>query len=386
VEQRRARGAVGQYHRFHPNKYLRDLYGAPVRIVVASSAPILTTTPTAIATSAGRTAVFTVAAAGNAPFTYQWFRGTTAVGTGATLTLNNVSAVDAGDYTVVVTNSLGSTRSVVAKLTVDGTARLANISTRAGTGPGERTLIAGFVVTGATTKTVLVRGIGPGLSAFGLTGLLPDPKITLYDSAGLVVATNDNYDSAKTPSGLVLGVGAFPLTNGNDAALVAPLAPGGYTVQVADTASRTGVALVEVYEADNNTNRISNLSSRAFVGAGASIAIGGISVQGEKSRQFLIRGIGPALGGFGVTGALADPVLTLTTALGATVASNDNWGSGGHAADIAAASAKVGAFALPSGSKDSVLLITLAPGNYTALIAGVGDTTGVALVEVYEVP
>jgi hypothetical protein len=359
---------------------------APVRIVVAPSAPILTSQPASIATSTGRSAIFTVSAAGNAPFTYQWFRGTTSVGTGSTLTLNGVSAAIAGDYAVVVTNNLGSTRSNAVQLTVDGMARLANISTRAGTGPGENTLIAGFVVTGATTKTVLVRGIGPGLSAFGLTGLLPNSKIILYDSVGNTVATNDDYDGAATPNGLVTGVGAFPLTNRSDAALVSTLAPGTYTVQVTDTANRSGVALVEVYEADNNTNRIVNLSSRAFVGAGAGIAIGGISVQGEKPRQFLVRGIGPALGAFGVSGALADPVLTLTTALGATVASNDDWGSAGNAADITASAGKVGAFTLASGSKDSAILITLTPGNYTALIAGANDTTGVALVEVYEIP
>jgi hypothetical protein len=111
-------------------------------------------------------------------------------------------------------------------------------------------------------------------------------------------------------------------------------------------------------------------------------------VQGETPRQFLIRGIGPALTAFGVTGALADPVLTLTTALGTTVATNDDWSINSTAttAEITSASLKVGAFALSANSKDSVLLISLAPGNYTALISGANDTTGIALVEVYEVP
>ena len=359
---------------------------APVRIVVAPSAPVLTAAPASLTASTGRTAVFNVAAAGSAPFTYQWFRGTTPVGTGTTLTLNPVTTADAGDYTVVVTNSLGSTRSSVAKLTVDSSARLANISTRAGTGPGDSTLIAGFVITGASAKKVLIRGIGPSLSAFGLGGLLPNPKITLYDGDRRVIATNDDFDRATTPNGLASGVSGFPLSNPTDAALVATLVPGNYTVQVTDSAARSGVALVEVYAADTTDNRISSLSSRAFVGAGPAIGICGITVEGERPRQFLIRAVGPTLSEFNVGDTLPDPFLTLTTASGVPVASNDNWGSVGSGSQISAATAAVGAFALPAASKDSALLITLAPGNYTALISGVNDVTGVAIIEVYEMP
>ena len=359
---------------------------APVRIVVAPSAPVLTAAPASLTASTGRTAVFNVAAAGSAPFTYQWFRGTTPVGTGTTLTLNPVTTADAGDYTVVVTNSLGSTRSSVAKLTVDSSARLANISTRAGTGPGDSTLIAGFVITGASAKKVLIRGIGPSLSAFGLGGLLPNPKITLYDGDRRVIATNDDFDRATTPNGLASGVSGFPLSNPTDAALVATLVPGNYTVQVTDSAARSGVALVEVYAADTTDNRISSLSSRAFVGAGPAIGICGITVEGERPRQFLIRAVGPTLSEFNVGDTLPDPFLTLTRASGVPVASNDNWGSVGSGSQITAATAAVGAFALPAASKDSALLITLAPGNYTALISGVNDVTGVAIIEVYEMP
>jgi uncharacterized delta-60 repeat protein len=359
---------------------------APVRIVVTPSIPILTATPASLTVTTGRTSVFTVAAVGSAPFTYQWFRGTTPVGTGTTLTLNPVTTADAGDYTVVVTNSLGSTRSSIAKLTVDSSARLANISTRAGTGPGDSTLIAGFVITGASAKKVLIRGIGPSLSAFGLGGLLPNPKITLYDGDRRVIATNDDFISVTTPNGLAPGVNGFPLSNPTDAALVATLTPGNYTVQVTDSAARSGVALVEVYAADTTDNRISSLSSRAFVGAGPAIGICGITVEGERPRQFLIRAVGPTLSEFNVGNTLPDPLLTLTTASGVPVASNDNWGSVENGAQIAAATAAVGAFALPTASKDSALLITLAPGNYTALISGVNDVTGVAIIEVYEMP
>jgi hypothetical protein len=153
-----------------------------------------------------------------------------------------------------------------------------------------------------------------------------------------------------------------------------------------DTSARSGVGLLEVYRAEGSQSRLVNLSSRGFVGTGASIAIAGIAVAGEQPRRFLIRGVGPALRSFGVDDVLGDPVLTLTTALGATVATNDNWGAASTAADIITTSATVGAFALPSGSKDAVLLISLAPGTYTALIGRANDATGIALVEVYEVP
>jgi hypothetical protein len=297
-------------------------------------------------------------------------------------------------YITAATNTQGVFRFALSNLNLGpapvapptGSARLTNISLRASAGTGDNTLIAGFVVSGTSGKRVLMRGVGPGLAAFGLTGLLPDPRVTVFDSAGRSVASNDDYDNVLTPSGVVSGVGAFPLTNLSDAALVVTLAPGSYTAQIADAANRTGVALIEVYEADDTSNRISNLSGRAFVGSGSSVAICGIAVQGDSSRQFLIRGIGPALSGFGVNGALVNPLLTLTTAAGATVATNDDWGSAGNTADIIAAAAKVGAFALTSGSKDSAVLISLAPGNYTGLISGANGTTGIALLEVYEVP
>jgi hypothetical protein len=297
-------------------------------------------------------------------------------------------------YIVAATNTQGVFRFALSNLNLGpapvdppaGTARLTNISLRAGAGTGDTTLIAGFVVSGNSGKRVLVRGVGPGLAAFGLTGLLPDPRVSVLDSAGRTVTSNDDYDNVLTPSGVVTGVGAFPFTNRSDAALVVTLAPGSYTAQIADAANRTGVALIEVYDADDTGNRISNLSGRALVGTGANVAICGIAVQGDKPRQFLIRGIGPALTGFGVNGALVDPLLTLTSATGATVATNDDWESAGNAADLIASAAKVGAFTLPRGSKDSAVLISLAPGNYTGLISGANGTTGIALLEVYEVP
>ncbi len=356
---------------------------APIRIVIAESSPVFYIQPTSISSSLGRSATFAATAAGSGTINYQWYRGTMLVGTGATLTLKNMTASDSGDYTLVATNSLGTTRSSTVQLSLDGFTRLANISTRAKAGPADNTLIAGFVISGATSKSVLIRGIAQGLAPFGLTGLLPEAQLTLFDASGKALKT---LVGLEVPNGVVAGTGAFPLgTSGSDSAFVATLAAGNYTVQLSDRQARTGVALIEVYEADDNSNRISNLSSRAYVGAGASIAIGGISVQGDKPRQFLIRGVGPTLKDFGVSTALLDPVLKLTTALGAPVAENDDWSTSTNKAAIVAATAKL-TFPFTEGSLDAAILITLSAGNYTALISGKNDTTGVALVEVYEIP
>lgn len=359
----------------------------PVRIVVAPAAPVILAQPVAVTVSSGRTATLTVEAGGSAPFTYQWFRGTTLVGNGSALTISNFTAADSGDYSVVVRNSLGATTSSIARLTVDGTPQLVNISTRATAGTGDRALIAGFVIRGAATKNVVVRGLGPALASFGVPGTLLNPVLTLNDGAGRVVATNDNWSTTATPPALFASLGAFALANGSaDAALQTSLSAGSYTATVSDSANRTGTALVEIYEADSNSTRLVNLSTRAFVDLGSGIGIAGIVVRGQQPGRYLIRGVGPALTTFGVGGALADPVLVLTTSLGVTVASNDNWSTNTNAGELANAAAAVGAFPLPANSRDAALLVTLAPGSYTALVSGAANTTGVALVEVYEVP
>jgi uncharacterized delta-60 repeat protein len=364
-----------------------SVVSAPVRVVVAPSAPIILSAPTAATVSLGRTATLAVTAGGSAPFTYQWFRGTMLVGTGATLTIASATAADAGDYSVVVRNSLGATTSAIARLAVDGSPQLVNISTRATAGTGDRALIAGFVVRGAADKRVVVRGLGPALASFGLPGTLPDPVLTLRDDAGRVLATNNNWDATATPPALFASLGAFALINASaDAALQISLLPGGYTATVADTASRPGTALVEIYEADTNNTRLVNLSTRAFVDTGSAIGIAGIVVRGAQAGRYLIRGAGPALTAFGVGGALADPVLVLTTSLGVTVASNDNWSANTNAGEITGAAAVVGAFPFAGNSRDAALFLTLPPGSYTALVSGAANTTGVALVEVYEVP
>ncbi len=269
------------------------------------------------------------------------------------------------------------------------TPRLINLSTRAQVGTGGDILITGFNITGTGNKTVLIRATGPALTPFGVTGVLADPKLELYSGTTLL-QSNDNWLAADAAT--FSSVGAFALTGGSkDAALVATLAPGGYTAQVSGIGAGTGVALVEVYEVGSGTAQLTNLSSRALVGTGGNILIPGIVISaGSGTRTLLVRAIGPTLTSFGVAGALADPTMTISTSTGTVVATNDNWGTAvgstaASATTLAAAFTQAGAFLLTAGTKDAAVLADFAPGSYTVQVSGVGNTTGVALVEVYDV-
>jgi hypothetical protein len=182
--------------------------------------------------------------------------------------------------------------------------------------------------------------------------------------------------------------GAFPLNLGSgDAAIVRTLAPGAYTTPVVSLSGASGIVLVECYDgaSADTSARLVNASARAFVGTGGDVLIPGFVITGQGTVRMLVRAVGPGLAAFGVPGTLADPQLTLYSGSDA-IAANDDWGSAGNAADIAPVSAQVGAFALPAGSKDAVLLVSLSAGAYTAVVNGAGATTGTVLVELYVVP
>ncbi|MCX6951713.1 MAG: hypothetical protein NTV51_05965 [Verrucomicrobia bacterium] len=273
----------------------------------------------------------------------------------------------------------------------DGVERLANVSTRSVAGSGSRTLIAGFAVTGTSSKDVLVRAIGPGLRLFGVANPLANPKLSLYKGSVSLVSNDDwsNGTSATKVSGAAARLGAFPLAIGSaDAALMVSLSPGSYTAQISGDDGLAGVSLVEVYDASatsGDSQKLVNVSTRAEVGAGSDILIVGVVVSGVAPKKMLVRGIGPALAAFGVSDALTVPRLQLYRG-DQLLRENSGWSGGADKALVAAAAAQVGAFALPEGSKDTALLLYLEPGSYTAQISGLNNTTGVALVEVYEVP
>jgi hypothetical protein len=266
----------------------------------------------------------------------------------------------------------------------EGTARLVNIATRAAVGGTAGTPIPGFVLSGPGAKPIVIRAIGPTLGGFGVSGVLADPRLSLIRDAA-TSATNDNWNAAD--AAVMTAAGGFALTAGSkDAALVANLDAGTYSAPVTATDGGSGIALVEVYDgAAGSGPSIVNASTRAFVGTGTSVLIPGFVIGGTGTLRLLVRAVGPTLGTFGVPDAVGDPTITLfrgPTAL----ATNDNWSTAANAVEVATAAAAVGAFTLPAGSRDAALLVTLSPGSYSAVISGVGNTTGTALVELYVVP
>jgi hypothetical protein len=235
---------------------------------------------------------------------------------------------------------------------------------------------------------VLIRASGPALSGFSVTGFLPDPTVTLY-AGQTVVAVNTRWGTASNASSIITeaaSLGAFAWTSGSaDSAILITLQPGTYTAQVAGASGDTGVALVEIYDCDppNPDSTLRNISTRSLVGTSGSIQIAGFVVAGSHPKTVLIRASGPALTGFGVSGVLPDPELTLLSGQ-TVVASNTKWGTASNAAQIMNTAAEVGAFSWANGSADSAILVTLQPGSYTAQVTGSSGDTGVALVEVYD--
>lgn len=360
--------------------------------VVPARAPVVARALEAQRINVGRDAVLGVQVEDFTGVTYQWYRDGVAIAgqTQGGLVLSQVGLSDRGVYAVEVRNSLGTVR-VEARVDVVNAPVLVNVATRAPVATGDASLIAGFVVAGypaSGTKSVLARGVGPGLVPFGVTTAVADPRLTVFDGAGRQIAANDNWreQPGATPRASQIG---FPLAeNSKDAALDLQVTNGAYTAQVSGVGGATGVALAEIYEDTSSLRlgRIINLSTRAFVGTGEGISIPGFVLQGEGRMRVLVRGVGPTLANFGVNGALSNPTLTLVDRDGRTLAANDDWSAAANADEVAQAAVQSGAFALPPGSRDAALVIELPAGSYTARVTGVGGETGVGLVEVYEVP
>jgi hypothetical protein len=270
------------------------------------------------------------------------------------------------------------------------TARLVNLSTRAHVGTGANFLIPGFVIRGNGTETLLIRADGPALSAFGVPGALAEPSLSVFDNDGNVVASNTGWGTNANPAqvaGAATSVGAFALASGSaDCALIASLPAGAYTVQVSGVNGTSGVALAEIYEVASTGTRLVNLSTRAQEGTGANIIIPGFAVSGSGTEALLVRAVGPGLGQFGVSGILVKPTLGVFNSSEALVASNIGWENDSDPARLESIAASVGAFALPSGSADSAMMVNLEAGAYTMQVSGVNNSTGIALAEIYEIP
>ena len=270
--------------------------------------------------------------------------------------------------------------------------RLTNLSTRGRVSANGDGLIAGFVLSGGTARTILIRAVGPALGEFlDPSAVAPDPQLILYRGSD-VVASNDDWFAAPNAAEIVtssLAVGAFALPDpGLDAAILTDLAPGAYSAHL-DGPNGGGIALIELYDAGgDDETQLLNISTRGRVGNGNAVMLPGIVV-GEQPRRLLIRGVGPELAtsfGFAASTVLPDPVLTLKDASGGTLATNDDWSDGEDAAGMADVAQRVGAFALTEGGRDASLLITVGPGVYTAQVEDANDLEGIAIVEIYAVP
>jgi hypothetical protein len=255
--------------------------------------------------------------------------------------------------------------------------RLANISGRAQIGTGDNVLIAGFIIHGSASKQVVLRAIGPSLQVNGtpVPGRLQNPLLELHDKNGALIASNDDWATDVNAS-QVRAAGLAP-SDSREAALARTLAPDFYTAIVRGANNTTGIGLAEMFDLSQPpTSTVANISVRSFVGAGDDVLIGGIIVAGLASQTVLFRAIGPDLTASGVANALADPTLELHDINGTLIASNDNWKSTQQAQIEATGLA-------PGNDRDAAILVSLQPGNYTAIVRGSGRTTGIALAEAY---
>ena len=365
--------------------------GAPATIAAQPTAP-----PVAV----GDTLTVSVSATGTGPLTYQWLRNGVAISdaTSSSYSFRPVQASDTGSYVAVVSGPLGTTTSASVSVNPISDARLVNLACRLFSGTGASVFTAGFNLSGTGQKTMLLRGIGPTLADFGVTGALATTRLALY-SGGDVVGANAGWDGSIGLSNLFASVGAFPLPTGSgDAAIVSPLAPGSFTVQVSSGGSATGIALLEIYEVGAAAgSRLTNLAIRGHASTGADQLIGGLVIGGTQSETLLIRAVGPSLAAFGVNGTLAQPRLLISDTNNNLIASNSGWSNipatgavswSNRVVPTRATSdlfATVGAFPLPARSDDSALVVTLPPGAYSVQVAGQNGTTGVVLLEIYEV-
>jgi hypothetical protein len=257
-----------------------------------------------------------------------------------------------------------------------GPSHLANISTRMDVGVNNEVLIGGFIVSGSQPKKLILRAIGPSLTAAGVAGALTDPVLELHDSTGATIATNDNWQTSAQAS--EIGASGLAPANTLESAIIATLAAGNYTAIVRGVNGAVGIGMVEVYELDSTDTRLVNISTRGRVGQDNDVLIGGLIVSGSQSKTVVLRAIGPSLVAAGIADALSDPTLELHDASGTVIATNDDWQSDGQATQISANGLA------PNNPQESAIMATIGAGNYTAIVHGFNGETGVGMVEVYD--
>jgi hypothetical protein len=243
-------------------------------------------------------------------------------------------------------------------------------------------MIGGFIVTGNAPKSLVLRGIGPSLTSFGISDALADPVLSLRGANGAVISQNDNWQDDPAQAAQISAAGLAP-QNPMESGIAVILPPGGYTAILTGRNQTTGVGLVEIYDINQAADsQLGNVSTRGLVQTGSNVMIGGF-ILGPNPPQagntrVVLRGIGPSLSQSGLSNVLANPTLELHDSNGTTLVGNDNWQD--DPASAAALSAN--GFALQN-SLESGIFITLPPGAFTAILAGQNGGTGIGLVEVY---
>jgi hypothetical protein len=260
--------------------------------------------------------------------------------------------------------------------------KVLDVSTRLHVETGQHVGIAGFIISGNTAKKVIVRALGPTLAQFGVPGVLQNPALNLFDSSNNLIASNDNWKSAQQTE---IQASGYAPGDDREAAIIETLAPGSYTAVVRGIAATVGTALLEVYDLDQSSSSlITNISTRGSVGTDANVMIGGfivgggLGINGDGSSEVLVRALGPELTNFGISDALQDPKIDLFDGNGNLLASNDNWKDSQQAAIQATGLA-------PGDDREPAILTTLIQGNWTAILRGKNNTTGVGLIELYRI-
>ena len=357
----------------------------------ATTAPGAPTGVSAAAGNAQATVTFTAPASngGSAITGYTVTSNPGAItGSGASspITVTGLANGTAYTFTVTATNAIGTGSASAASNSVTPTGpvtspipRLANISTRLQVLTGNDVMIGGFVIGGASSKTVAIVATGPLLLQFGIPNALANPKLTLVRSSDqVVIATNDDWQADGLAS--QLQASGFAPSNLLEPGLYRTLPPGAYTAIVEGVGGGTGVSVIGVYEIDQPATPLTNISTRGRVLTGNDVMIGGFVIQGSGPQTVAIVATGPSLAQFGISSPLANPKITLVRSSDqAVVDTNDDWQSHPNASQLTAAG-----FA-PSNALEAGIYTTLQPGAYTAIVEGVGGGTGVAVIGVYKV-
>lgn len=311
-----------------------------------------------------------------ASYTFSFGDGTPDV-TQSSPTISHVYKHGGGYFaTLTVKDSTGTQSTNVASVPIKVAAQLLNLSSRLRVDSGDNVLIGGLIIRGSEKKVVVLRGIGPSLN---VPGKLEDPQIALYDGNGVNITTNDDWKSDQQS---IEQTGLAP-TDDRESAILIALDPGTYTVVMSGKNNSTGIGVVETYDISLDRNaRLANLSSRGFIGINDNVLIGGFFAgpQTAAITRMVFRAIGPSLAAFNVPQPIQDTTLELRNGNGDLVGSNDDWGSSANKAEIQAAGLA------PNDQRESAIMISnFEPGPYTAIVRGKNNTTGVGLVEIYDV-